>query len=188
MARQTVLYTVMEKEMQDYEVVRLCLEGRTEHFETLVDRYQKLVYSLAWSYLKDVQLAEDAAQEAFAKAYKHLASYNPAFRFSTWIARITANTCTDFLRKRKEFCPIEDAFEVTDPEGTPEQHVIGRETKDRLEGLINRLDPKYRQPLMLYHLAGMKYEEIAEYLKVPMSIVKNRIFRARKMLRQAMED
>lgn len=178
----------MEIEMQDYEVVRLCLEGRTEHFEILVDRYQKLVYSLALSYLKDPQLAEDAAQEAFTKAYKHLASYNPAFKFSTWIARITANTCTDLLRKKKDYCPIEEAFEVTDPKGTPEQQVIGKETKDRLKSLINRLDPKYKQPLMLFHAAGMKYEEIAEYLKVPMSIVKNRIFRARKMLRQAMEE
>lgn len=174
--------------MQDYEVVRLCLQGRTEYFEELVERYQKLVYSLALSYLKDPQLVEDAAQEAFVKAYKHLASYNPEFKFSTWIARITTNTCTDILRKRKEMCPIEDAFEVTDSEDTPEQQVIGRETKNRLEALINRLDPKYKQPLMLYHLSGMKYEEIAEYMRVPMSIVKNRIFRARKMLRQAMED
>lgn len=184
----TVLFKAMGKEMQDYEVVRLCLDGRTECFETLVDRYQKLVYSLAWSYLKDPQLAEDASQEAFAKAYRHLASYNPKYRFSTWIARITANTCTDLLRKRRDVCPIEEAFEVTDPEATPEQQVIGRETRDRLETLINQLNPKYKEPLMLYHLSGMTYEEIAEYLKVPMSIVKNRIFRARKMLRQAMED
>lgn len=174
--------------MQDYEIVRLCLQDRTEYFEKLVDRYQKLVYSLAWTYLKDPQLAEDASQEAFVKAYKHLASYNPEYKFSTWIARITTNTCTDLLRKRKDLCPIDDAFEVTDPEDTPEQQVIGRETKNRLEALINGLDPKYKQPLMLYHLSGMKYDEIAEYLDVPMSIVKNRIYRARKMLRQAMED
>ena len=174
--------------MQDYEIVRLCLQGRTEYFEKLVERYQKLVYSLARTSLKDPQLAEDAAQEAFAKAYRHLASYNPEYRFSTWIARITANTCTDFMRKRREFCPIEDALEVSDPEGSPERQVIGRETKKRLETLIEGLDPKYRQPLMLYHVSGMRYEEIAEYLKVPMSIVKNRIYRARKMLKRAMED
>jgi len=174
--------------MQDYEIVRLCLQGRTEYFERLVEKHQKLVYSLARTSLKDPQLAEDAAQEAFTKAYRHLASYNPEYKFSTWIARITSNTCTDLMRKRKDFCPIDDALEVTDPESTPEQQVIGRETKSRLEALIEGLDPKYKQPLMLYHMSGMKYEEIAEYLKVPMSIVKNRIYRARKMLKQAMED
>ncbi|NLW02465.1 MAG: sigma-70 family RNA polymerase sigma factor [Clostridiaceae bacterium] len=174
--------------MQDYEIVRLCLQGRTEFFERLVDRYQKLVYSLAMTRLKDPYLAEDAAQEAFVKAYRHLASYNPEYKFSTWIARITANTCTDLLRKRKGFYPVDSAPEATDPEGTPEQHVITRETKKRLETLIDGLSPKYKQPLMLYHISGMKYDEIAEYLKVPMSIVKNRIYRARKMLREAMED
>lgn len=174
--------------MQDYEAVRLCLQGRTEYFGILVERYQKLVYSMALSYLKDPQLAEDASQEAFVKAYRHLASYNPAYRFSTWIARITANTCSDMIRKRKEILPIDDALDLSDPGDSPERRVIGRETQKRLETLIENLDPKYREPLMLYHMSGMKYEEIAEYLKVPMSIVKNRIYRARKMLKKAMED
>ena len=146
-----------------------------------------MVFSLALNYLKDAQLAEDAAQETFVKAYTHLASYNPEFRFSTWVARITTNTCTDMLRKKKEVCPIDDAFEVADSGDSPEDRVIGIEKKEKIESVINRLDPRYRQPLMLYHISGLKYDEIAEYLKVPMSIVKNRIFRARKMLRELME-
>jgi RNA polymerase sigma factor, sigma-70 family len=178
----------MEKEIQDYEAVNLCLQGRCEYFGILVDRYKRLVYSLALASLKDPQLAEDASQEAFVKAYRHLASYNPAYKFSTWIARITTNTCTDFLRKRKETCPIDDALELADSENTPERQVMGRETRDRLKVLIENLDPKYKEPLMLYHMSGMKYEEIAEYMNVPISIVKNRIYRARKMLKKAMED
>ena len=173
--------------MHDYEVVKLCIEGKKEQFGTLVDRYQKLVYSLSFNYLKDQQLAEDASQETFVKAYTHLASYNPEFRFSTWIARITINTCTDMLRKKKEMCPIDDALEVADTGDTIEDRVIGKEKKEKIESIINHLDTKYRQPLMLYHISGLKYDEISEYLKVPMSIVKNRIFRARKMLRELME-
>jgi RNA polymerase sigma factor (sigma-70 family) len=173
--------------MQDHEIIKLCIEGKKEYFELLVDRYQRLVYSMALHYLKDPQFAEDASQEAFVKAYTHLARYNPQYRFSTWIARITANTCADMLRKRKETSPIDAVPEIADPDISPEEKAIARELKKKTEEMIGKLDDKYRIPLMLYHVSGLKYEEIAEYLKVPMSIVKNRIFRARKMLREEME-
>ena len=173
--------------MQDYEIIKLCIEGKKENFEILVDRYQRLVYSLAYNYIKDAQLAEDVSQEAFVKAYTHLKTYNPEFRFSTWIARITYNTCTDLLRKKKETCPIDDVFEIADQGQSPLEEVIGKEKKEKIEAIINGLEPKYKQPLMLYHLSGLKYDEISEYLKVPMSIVKNRIFRARRMLRELLE-
>ncbi|MCX7774398.1 MAG: sigma-70 family RNA polymerase sigma factor [Clostridia bacterium] len=174
--------------MQDYDVIRLCLEGKTEAFEELVERYQRLVYSIALSYMKDPQLAEDAAQEAFIKAYTHIRSYNPEFKFSTWITRITYNTCIDSLRKKREMNPIEEAFEVADNAQTPEEALVSKDRRQKLGELINALEPKYKQPLMLYHASGLKYEEISEYLKVPMSIVKNRIFRARKMLKEALES
>lgn len=173
--------------MQDYEIIKLCIEGKKDAFGQLVERYQRLVYSIALHAMKDAQLAEDASQEAFVKAYTHLASYNPEFRFSTWISRITVNTCTDFLRRRRESCPLDDAFEVADKDPSPEEKALGKERKKKLEELVAGLEPKYRQPLMLYHLSGLKYEQISDFLKVPMSIVKNRIFRARKMLKESLE-
>ncbi len=173
--------------MQDYEIIRQCLDGKTDAFEELVNRYQRLVYSLALNYMKDAGLAEDVAQEAFIKAYTYLRSYSPEYKFTTWIARITHNTCIDHLRKRRETTPIDEAFEVPDHGTTPEDAAISKERRKKLEDLINDLDPKYKEPLMLYHSSGLRYEEIAELLKVPMSIVKNRIFRARKMLKAALE-
>ncbi len=173
--------------MQDYEIIKLCLDGKTDAFEILVNRYQRLVYSIALNYLKDADLAEDAAQEAFIKAYTYLRSYRPEFKFSTWVARITHNTCIDHLRKRRETTPLDEAFEVTDCSMTPEDAAISKERRKKLEALINGLEPKYKEPLMLYHASGLRYEEIADLLKVPLSIVKNRIFRARKMLKAALE-
>lgn len=174
--------------MLDYEIIRQCIDGNKEAYEELVDRYQRLVYSVALNYMKDPGLAEDAAQESFIKAYTHLRSYNPEFKFSTWITRITYHTCIDALRKRRELSPLDDACEVADKDITPEETVILVERKRKLEQLINKLEPKYRQPLMLYHMSGLKYDEIAAFLKVPMSIVKNRIFRARKMLKEGIES
>lgn len=174
--------------MQDYEIIKLCLDGTIDAFEQLVDRYQRLVYSIALNYLKDAGLAEDVAQEAFIKAYTHLRSYNSEFKFSTWIAKITYNTCMDFLRKHREITPLDESFEVIDKEKTPEETAISRERTKKLEVLMNALEPKYKEPLMLYHASGLKYDEIAEYLKVPMSIVKNRLFRARKMLKEVLKD
>lgn len=174
--------------MQDCEIIRLCLDGEIDAFEELVNRYQRLVYSVALNYLKDADLAEDAAQESFIKAYTHLRSYNPEYKFSTWIGKIAYNTCIDILRKKRELTPLDEAAEVADKTDTPEEAAISNERKKKLEELINALETKYRQPLMLYHMTGLKYEEIAEFLKVPVSIVKNRLFRARKMLKEAFKE
>lgn len=173
--------------MQDHEIVRQCIEGNTEAFGELVERYQRLVFSVAINYIKDPGRAEDAVQEAFTKAYTHLRSYNPEYKFSTWLTKITYNTCIDMLRKQKETTSLDEALEVADKGNTPEETALAKDRKKRLEELINDLDAKYRQPLMLYHMSGLKYDEIAEVLKVPMSIVKNRIFRARKMLKEALK-
>jgi RNA polymerase sigma-70 factor (ECF subfamily) len=174
--------------MQDCEIIGLCLSGNTGAYEELVNRYQRLVYSIALNLLKDTGLAEDAAQEAFIKAYRNLGSYNPEYKFSTWVGRITYNTCIDILRKQRESTPLDEAFEAGSPEASPEEAAISNERKKKLESLIGGLDPKYRQPLMLYHISGLKYEEIAVVMKVPMTIVKNRIFRARKMLKEALKE
>ncbi len=173
--------------MKDYEIVRQCIEGNTEAFAELVERYQRLIYSVAFNYLKDTGRAEDAVQETFTKAYINLRSYNPDFKFSTWVTKIAYHTCIDILRKQRELTPLEDALEVADKGITPEETVLFRDSKRKLEQLINHLEPKYRQPLMLYHLSGLKYEEIAKVLKIPISLVKNRIFRARKMLKEALQ-
>jgi RNA polymerase sigma-70 factor (ECF subfamily) len=174
--------------MQDYDIVRQCIEGNTEAFAELVERYQRLVFSVALQYLKDAGRAEDAVQETFTKAYIHLRSYNPDYKFSTWITKIAYHCCIDMLRKQRETNPLDEALETADKTITPEEAVVSRDRVKKLETLINQLEPKYRQPLMLFHASGLKYEEIAEILKQPMSIVKNRIYRARKMLKEALKD
>jgi RNA polymerase sigma factor (sigma-70 family) len=172
-----------EKKVEDIVIIEEILNGSRDSYGFIVERYERLVFSIAFNILHDRGLAEDVSQEAFMKAYLHLNSYNPEYRFSTWISRITMNTCTDVLRKRKDSLPIEEAETIADDAITPEETVIMADEAKGLMLHVNNLDEKYKDPLMMYHSQGLKYEEIARRLNLPMTIIKNRIFRARKMLR-----
>lgn len=168
---------------QDMPIVDEILAGNRNKFEVLVKRYERLVFSVALHALRDRDQAEDAAQNAFMKAFLHLSSYNPEYKFSTWISRITLNTCIDMQRKNRELLPIED-MEISAAETeTPEFIVTSRDETQRLLSMVGDLEEKYREPLMLYYANGKKYDEISTMLHIPMSMVKNRIFRARRMLR-----
>lgn len=167
----------------DAEIIAGILAGDREQYAWLVKQYERLVLSIALRSLRDRALAEDAAQETFLKAYLHLDAYNPEYRFSTWISRICQNTCTDMHRRQRETAGLEEAEWMRDPGPSPEEIALDREQASMLQSHVSSLEDMYREPLMMYHAKGMKYEEIAHLLEIPMSMVKNRIFRARRMLR-----
>jgi RNA polymerase sigma-70 factor (ECF subfamily) len=134
---------------------------------------------------KDGEEANDLAQDVFLKMYKNLGSYSPEFKFSTWTMRITTNHVIDFHRKRKqETVPLEDAAVVaTDPNDAPEAALLRREESERIRKIVDDLPGMYKLPIVMYHQKGMSYQEIADDLDEPLSKVKNRIFRGRKMLK-----
>ncbi len=167
----------------DEEIIAGILAGDRDLFAILMNRYERLVYSITLRSMRERAQAEDAAQETFVKAYLHLDAYNPEYRFSTWISRIAQNTCTDMHRRQRETTGIEEAEWMPDPGLTPEESFLRRECAEALAGHVAALDEMYREPLMMYHAKGLKYDEIADALDIPMSMVKNRIFRARRMLR-----
>ena len=167
----------------DAEIIAGILAGDRDLFAILMNRYERLVYSITLRSMRERAQAEDAAQETFVKAYLHLDAYNPEYRFSTWISRIAQNTCTDLHRRQRETTGIEEAEWMPDPGLTPEESFLRRECAETLAGHVASLDEMYREPLMMYHAKGLKYDEIANALDIPMSMVKNRIFRARRMLR-----
>jgi RNA polymerase sigma-70 factor, ECF subfamily len=159
------------------------LAGDKEQFALLVKRYERLVLSITLRATRDRSAAEDAAQDAFVKAYLHLDAYNPEYRFSTWISRIAQNTCTDMFRRNRELAGLDEAEGMADPGPSPEDALLEREQAKALSAMVSSLDEMYREPLMMYHASGLQYGEISERLGIPMSMVKNRIFRARRMLR-----
>jgi RNA polymerase sigma factor (sigma-70 family) len=172
-------------ETTDLELIRKCLDGKHEAFEELVTKYKKLIYSVVYNMLTDKQEVNDISQEVFIRIYKSLDRYNPEFKFSTWSVKIATNLCLDILRKRKpETTPIDDAIGISDSDDTPEDRYLKKERTIRIRNAVAKLPEKYRIPIVLFHQNGLSYEEITKILNEPMTIIKNRIYRARLMLRE----
>ena len=168
---------------QDGELVAMTLGGNSEAFATLVERYDRAVYHLAYRTLHNVEEARDATQEAFFKAYRSLRTFKQGAKFSTWIFAIAYHACCDRLSRNKRYSN-EEMPERADPSPGPEREAIALDEARRLRAAIDALPEKYRTVITLYHLQGKQYEEIAEVLGLPMGTVKTHLFRAKEQLRK----
>lgn len=181
----------------DQEIVALAREGREAAYRELIRRYERPVFSLILRMVRDRQLAEDLAQETFIKALNAIASYRPEFKFSSWIFKIANNAAIDHLRRREldtlsidgapHATSAEDieatALQVGDKGETPLAELEARELGTAIERAIGQLRPEYRSCIMLRHVEGLAYEEIAQLLDLPLGTVKTYIHRARHELR-----
>ena len=175
------------EKMMDYELVLACVEGDKAVFGELVTRYKNLIYSVVLRMVSDKEEANDLAQEVFIKIYRNLEKYHPEFKFSTWTIRIATNHVIDYRRKKKaETVNIDDVSGglYADQGASPEDAYIAEEQSRMLRGLVADLPDMYRVPIVLYHEQGLSYQEISEITEEPLSKVKNRIFRGRKLLKE----
>ena len=171
--------------LSDYDLIKKCIEGDQEYFCELVTRYKKLIYNIVFNIIKDKDEVEDMTQEVFIRIYKSLGSYNPEFKFSTWSARVARNLCLDELRKKRLNCISIDEYEGFAREAdTPEKSYIYNENRLEIKNVIDELPVKYKSLIILYHIKGLSYKEMSEKLGEPMSIIKNRLFRARMLLKE----
>ena len=170
-------------EIADGDLVAMTLRGNPDAFATLVGRYDRAVYHLAYRTLHDVEEARDATQEAFFKAFRSLRTFKPGAKFSTWIFAIAYHACCDRLNRRKRYSS-EELPDRADAAPGPEQQAIALDEAQRLRAAIEALPEKYRAVITLYHLQGRQYEEIAEVLGLPMGTVKTHLFRAKEALRK----
>jgi RNA polymerase sigma-70 factor (ECF subfamily) len=167
-----------------------------------VRRYERPVFSLLYRMVRNRGLAEDLAQETFIKVLNGLGSYNPHFRFSSWIFKIANNAAIDQLRKREldtlsldgsphAATPAEmsaTALQLGDRHESPLEELEARELGGAIEHAIAKLRPEYRACVLLRHVEGHSYEEIARILDLPLGTVKTYIHRARNELRGYLED
>jgi RNA polymerase sigma-70 factor (ECF subfamily) len=167
----------------DGELVAMTLGGHASSFATLVERYDRAVYHLAYRTLHDVEESRDVTQEAFFKAYRSLHTFKPGAKFSTWIFSIAYHACCDRLNRRKRYSN-DELPDRADAGPGPEAQAIALDQARRLREAIERLPEKYRTVITLYHLQGKQYEEIAQVLGLPMGTVKTHLFRAKEQLRK----
>jgi RNA polymerase sigma-70 factor (ECF subfamily) len=184
----------------DQEIVLLAREGRESAYRELVRRYERPIFSLLYRMVRDRELAEDLAQETFVKALNAIESYRPEYKFSSWIFKIANNAAIDHLRRREldtlslEGSPHAEtpeaveatALQIGDRQENALDIVEAKELGGQIEQAIGRLRPEYRSCILLRHVEGHSYEEIAQMLDLPLGTVKTYIHRARNELRQAL--
>jgi len=166
---------------EDTMLVQACLQGDRSAFDQLVDRYQATLFNAAYRITGSVEDAMDATQEAFVNAFEKLHTFDPSYRFFSWIYRIVCNQALNLVGRRR---PLID-LEVDHPDGgTDPEAVYGEvEAGGFLQRALMELTPQYRVVIVLKHLQGLTYREIAELLEIPEKTVKSRLFTARQNLR-----
>jgi len=184
----------------DQDIVALARGGEEAAYRELIRRYERPLFSLLYRMVRDRELAEDLAQETFVKALNAIESYRPEFKFSSWIFKIANNAAIDHLRRRElDTLSLEGSPQAETPEAieatalqignrqeSPLDEVEARELGGQIETAIAQLRPEYRSCILLRHVEGRAYEEIAEILNLPLGTVKTYIHRARNELRQAL--
>jgi len=189
------------RELSDQEIVVLARDGREAAYRELIHRYERPVFSLIFRMVRDRALAEDLAQDTFVKVLNALESYRPEYKFSSWIFKIANNVAIDQLRRRELDTLSLDgspdartreeveatALQAVDRTETPLAELESRELGTVIEQAIARLRPEYRACILLRHVEGRSYEEIAETLDLPLGTVKTYIHRARHELRDYLE-
>jgi RNA polymerase sigma-70 factor (ECF subfamily) len=185
--------------ISDEALVERSLRGDREAFEQLVRRHQKALVNHLFRLTGQRESALDLAQDVFIKVYVSLHSFDPRYRFTTWLYRIASNCAIDHLRRKQpQVCSFsrpadderresaEDSVAGNDP--SPHDVLRARELAVRLERSVQALPNRYRQLLLLRHRQYCRYDEIARITNLPLGTVKNRIFRGREMLRTMLAD
>lgn len=187
--------------LPDADVVALAQKGKEAAFRELIRRYERPVFTLIYRMVRDSTAAEDLAQDAFIKVLNHIDKYRPEFKFSSWLFKIANNIAIDHLRKRTvDTISMDDSpnavsateveatsFELADEGENALDELTARELGSAIEQAIGKLRPEYRNCIMLRHVEGRSYEEIAATLDLPLGTVKTYIHRARHQLREALQ-
>ena len=180
----------------DRDLVATAVSGIDGSFEELVRRYQRPISAYVYRMVGNYESALDLTQEIFIKVYNSLSRYRAEFKFSTWIYKIAHNAAVDHLRRnttREQSLvagPEGDTFElpIESARLTPEQESERRERRNEIESVVRALPANYRELIILRHSQDLSYEEIVEVTGLPLGTVKNRLFRAREMMRQQFVD
>jgi RNA polymerase sigma-70 factor, ECF subfamily len=180
---------------EEAKLIARSLKGDSDAFGQLVDRYATVIVNLAYRMVGDRTEAEDLAQETFVSAFKALPRFRAESKFSTWLYRIAANKCKDWLRAKRpgEGAQDVDVDEVLDDgvaaeERTPERLLSQQQVAEQLDRAIQRLPPLYREAFVLKHVEGLSYEEMQEIVGVNADTLKMRVYKGRLQLSRELAE
>src|SRR6476620_8002314 len=182
--------------LTDVELIAKAISGREDGFEELVRRYQRPIVNYVYRMLNDYEASLDVSQEVFIKVYNSLARYSSEYKFSTWLYRIAHNAAIDHMRRNSvspQSIETESAdgtyqLQIESPNPTPEQDRERSEWRTQIDAVVKCLPAVYRDLILLRHSQDMSYDEIAEVTGLPLGTVKNRLFRAREMMRDIFNE
>jgi RNA polymerase sigma-70 factor (ECF subfamily) len=180
------------KTLTDGELIEKSIRGREDGFEELVRRYQRPITGYVYRMLNNYDASLDVTQEVFIKVYNSLEKYSSDYKFSTWLYRIAHNAAIDYMRRNsvnQQSLETENAdgsfqLQIESTQPTPEQERERSEWRTEIESVVKRLPTVYRELILLRHTQDLSYDEIAEVTNLPLGTVKNRLFRAREMMRE----
>ena len=171
------------------ELARRAANGDEAAFAEIVRLHQQAVYNVAYRMLGNTHDAEDAAQDAFIRAYQFFGRFDTDRPLAPWLKRITVNVCLNRMNARKPASSLDDDLPPPkDSQPGPETQTANRQRRERIRAEIASLSPHYRAVIELRHFQEMSYDEIASTLKRPLSTVKSDLFRARKILAERLKD
>ncbi|MBQ6808812.1 MAG: sigma-70 family RNA polymerase sigma factor [Firmicutes bacterium] len=185
---------VSSQQFEEMELIKKSRNGDTAAFSELVAPYSKRIYNIGLKMLNNREDAADMAQDVLLKIFRNLNRFRGDAAFSTWVYRISVNTCRDILRSsyrqhERLFTDFgeeneQPEYEVADYSALPEQLYEDRESNAYLLALIRGLTPKYRIVMVLREVSGLSYQEIADAVNISVGTVKSRLNRARAAMRE----
>ena len=191
MAAQTISMENIQS-LTDVELIAKAIAGRESGFEELVRRYQRPIVAYVYRMLGDYEASLDVTQEVFIKVYNSLERYSSEYKFSTWLYRIAHNAAIDHMRRNSQNLQSletensDGAYQIQleSPLLSPEQERERSEWRSEIDAVVKCLPAVYRELIVLRHTRDLSYDEIAEVTRLPLGTVKNRLFRAREMMRE----
>jgi RNA polymerase sigma-70 factor (ECF subfamily) len=170
---------------EDQQLVSRCVSGEVEAFAPLVARYQKVLFNVALRMIGNRQDAEDITQTAFLRAFEKLRTYDPSYRFFSWIYRIAVNECLNVLGRRRPEGALDPSLPAK-PSG--QDPVEEREVREHVEEAVLKLPPDLKQVVILRHFVELSYREMSAALAIPEKTVKSRLYSARQRLGEMLTE
>ena len=181
----------------DQVLIKKILEGQKSSFEELMKKYNKKIFGFIFRMVRDEEIAIELTQDFFIKIFNVLAKYNFEYKFSTWAYRICYNLVIDYVRKNQTYIDSLDDDSVSQKQMLESDNYIGedgfeklakQEVRDYIWKVVDAIPVKYKELILLRYLQGLKYDEIANITELPVGTVKNRIFKAKEILKTEIEN